>query len=135
MAVLLADVVNRADVGMVQGGGHARLTAKPLENLRVANDRVRKELQRHRSGESRVLGFIDDTHAAGAELLEDAIVGDSSVDHRSGCYSPDYTAKPPLDAARRCSYNCAMPRTRLVQVGLTAAAAATLVSSIALRAQ
>ena len=74
--VLLADVVDGADVGMVQRGSGARLALKAAEGLRVARDVVREELQRHETMEADVLGLVDDAHPAGAQLLEDAVVGE-----------------------------------------------------------
>ena len=42
---------------------------------------VRQELQRDVPPEPRVLGLIDDAHAAGAELADDAVVLDLLADH------------------------------------------------------
>ena len=33
-----------------------------------------------------ILGFVDDTHRAGAEFLDDTIVRDGLPDHRRECY-------------------------------------------------
>ncbi len=41
----LADVVNRADVGMVEGGGGTSFTAEAFQCLRVSGKFVGKELQ------------------------------------------------------------------------------------------
>ena len=45
-------------------------------------DRVRgQELQRNGPFQLRVLGLVDDTHAAPADFGEDLVVADSGVDH------------------------------------------------------
>ncbi len=41
----LADVVNRADVRMVEGGGRTSFTSETLQRLRVSGDVVRQELE------------------------------------------------------------------------------------------
>ena len=76
LAVLLADVVNRADVGMIQRGSGLRFALKAGERLRVAGNLVGQELERDEAVQARVLGFVNDTHAAAAELLDDAVVRD-----------------------------------------------------------
>ena len=61
-------VVDRADVGVVQRGGRARLALEALERLRVAAELLGQELQRDAAAELRVLRLVDDAHAAAAEL-------------------------------------------------------------------
>ena len=79
-AVLLADVVNGADVGMVQSGGGPRFALEPAQRLPVARQVVRQELEGHEATESSVLRFVDHAHAAAAELLDDAVVGEGLAD-------------------------------------------------------
>ena len=45
--VLLADVVDHADVRVVQRGGRTRFPPEPLQRLRVSRHIVRQEFQRH----------------------------------------------------------------------------------------
>ena len=40
-----------------------------------------EELQRHHAAELGILGLIDDTHAAAAQLLQDAIVRNGLANH------------------------------------------------------
>ena len=82
LALVLADVVDRADVRMVQRRGGARLALEALERLRVARQLARQELERDLAAEARVLGAVDDTHAAAAEPVEDAVVGEDLIDQR-----------------------------------------------------
>ena len=83
-AVFLADVVNGADVGMIQRRSRARLAAKTLQRSRIARHIVRQKLERDKASQARVLGLVDDTHAAAAELFDNAVVRDGGVDHDLG---------------------------------------------------
>src|SRR5215469_1016399 len=62
MAVLVADFVDRADIGVIQCGGSARFAAKAFEGLRVFGYIVGKKLQRYEAAEFGVFGFVDDAH-------------------------------------------------------------------------
>jgi hypothetical protein len=84
LAALLADVVNRADVGMVESRGRLRFPLETGEGLRVSSHLIGQELQGHEAMQSRVLGLIDHTHAATAELLHDAVVRDGLADQFDG---------------------------------------------------
>ena len=48
-ARLLADVVNRADVGMIQGGRGLGFAPKALEGLRIVGDVVGQEFERDKT--------------------------------------------------------------------------------------
>ena len=76
-----ADLVDRADVGMVQSGSGLRFALKALEGLRVVGYIVGQELQGDEAAELGVLGLVDDAHAAAAELFDDAVVRDGLADH------------------------------------------------------
>ena len=69
LAIVLADVVNRADVGMVQGGSGLGFAAEALKGLRIVGDVFRKEFQRDKTAEAGVFGLIDHAHPATAELF------------------------------------------------------------------
>ena len=75
-AVLFADVMNRADVGMIQRRRGPGLALKAVHGLAVPSQFVGHELERDEAMEPRVFRFVDDAHAAATELLDDAIVGD-----------------------------------------------------------
>jgi hypothetical protein len=81
MAVLLADLIYRADIGMVEGRSRLSLTLKPGQRLRVPGHLIRQELQGNKTMESSVLGLVDHTHPATAQLLNDAVVRDGLADH------------------------------------------------------
>ena len=63
---VLADIVNRADLWMIQGGRCSRLDPKSLERLGILRILRRQELHGHRPAQPDVFGLVDDAHAAGA---------------------------------------------------------------------
>ncbi len=79
-AVFVADFVDRADVRMVQRRSRLRLALKAGQSLWVFGDFIGKKLQGGESVQGYVLGFVDHTHAAATELLDDAEVGDGAAD-------------------------------------------------------
>ena len=79
-AVLLADIVDRADVGVVQRRCGSRLAAESCQRVGIPRQVWRQELQRDKPMQPRVLGFVDDAHAAATQLLDDAIVGERLPD-------------------------------------------------------
>ena len=64
----LRQIVDGADVGVVERRGGPGLTLKAFQGLRSAGQLFRQELQRHPPTEVQVFGFVDDTHTAAAEL-------------------------------------------------------------------
>jgi hypothetical protein len=84
MPVLLADLMNRANVRMVQSRSGARLAAKPLKSLRVAHNIVWQELQRHEAAELSILGLIHNAHASAAEFFNNAIVRNRAANKGQG---------------------------------------------------
>ncbi len=84
LAVLLADVVNGADVRVIQRRSGLRFAAETLQSTGIVEHFGRQEFQTHRTMEPRVLSFIDNTHPSTPELFEDAIVRDGLADERVG---------------------------------------------------
>jgi hypothetical protein len=82
-AVLLADVVDGADVRVVQGGRGTRLPFEPPEGVRVARDGFWQKLERHESAQASVFGLVHHAHPAAARLLDDAVVRDGLTGQRS----------------------------------------------------
>ena len=74
LAVFFADVVNRADVRMVERGSGLRFALEASERARVVADVFRKKFQRDVAVEAIVFGFVDDAHAAGTEAFENAVM-------------------------------------------------------------
>ena len=67
LAILFTNVVNRADVGMVEGRGGLRFTSETLQCLAVSGHVFREKLQGDKTVEASVLGFVHNTHPATAE--------------------------------------------------------------------
>jgi hypothetical protein len=84
-AVFFADVVNRADVGVIQGGGGLCLAAEAFESNRIAGNAFGQKFQRDVAAKADVFGLINDAHAAAAELFQDAVVRDCLANHQSTC--------------------------------------------------
>ena len=78
-AIALADLVDGADVGVVEDGGRLGLVDEALAGLGVVGELQGQELEGHGAAELEVVGLIDDSHAASADLAEDAVLaGDNS---------------------------------------------------------
>ncbi len=83
LAVLLADLVDGADVGMVQRGRGLRLALETGQACGSWATSSGRNFRATKRSSSRVLGLVDDTHPAAAELLDDAVVRDGLADHLS----------------------------------------------------
>src|SRR5271155_3333686 len=77
-AVVVADFVDGADIGMVQGGGGLRLALKAGQRLWVFGYFIGKKLQRDKAVQSYVLGLVHHAHSTATEFFDDPIVGDRS---------------------------------------------------------
>jgi hypothetical protein len=88
LVLVLADVVDRADVRMIQSRGRLRLALKALDGHGIARQIGGEELQCHRSAKTRILGAVHDTHAAAAKVLDHLVVTDGPGDqvHDAGFY-------------------------------------------------
>src|SRR6201993_1284183 len=82
--IALADLIDSADVGMVESRGGAGFSPEAFERGSVLSDVIGKEFQGDEPTEREVFGFVDHTHAATAELLENAVVRDGLPDHACG---------------------------------------------------
>src|ERR1700745_1201582 len=84
--LMLADLVNRADVGVVQRRRRSRFAPKTFQRLRIARQFIRKEFQRNKGDKFGVVGLLPDTHPAAAELFENVISRDRLPDHLVGSW-------------------------------------------------
>ena len=80
--ILLTDVKDHANIGMIQRGGSLRFALKTSEGLCISGHFFRQEFESDKTVETNVLGFIDNTHAPTAELLDDAEVRDGLAEHQ-----------------------------------------------------
>src|ERR1700757_793119 len=81
LAALLANVVNRADIRMVQRRRCLRLATEPLQRLPILRQILRQKLQRDKAPEPSVFRLVDDTHAPTAKFRNDAVMRDGLPDH------------------------------------------------------
>ena len=68
-----ADVVDGADVRIVQRGDGARFLLEALPRFRIGRERAREHLDGNRAIEPRVARAIDLAHAAGADRGDDLV--------------------------------------------------------------
>src|ERR1700722_265972 len=101
LAVFVADVVNRADVGMIQCRRSLSLTLKTGQGLRIASDFFRQEFESDKTVKARVFGLVDNSHASAAEFLDDAVVRDDLADH--GVCSADAALRSRFILETRCA--------------------------------
>ena len=81
----LFDIVNRADVEVVEGGGETRFTPEAIAGFAIVEQIVRKKLQRNAAAKLRILRSVDDPHATLAQFFQDAILGDNFSLHDRAC--------------------------------------------------
>ena len=75
------DFVDRDDVGVVEGGGGARLAQESLDERRLLGPRVAHQFHGDRAVQPRVEGAEDLPHAAAADAPIDAVVPESGRYH------------------------------------------------------
>src|ERR1700736_612837 len=63
MVILLANVINGADAGMIESGSGVGFTAETLQGLGVLLHVIREKFQRHETIKAGVQGLVDDTHS------------------------------------------------------------------------
>src|SRR5580698_6388882 len=84
--ILLANVMNRANIRMVQRGCRLGFTLKTGESLRVAGNVFRKELEGDETVKPGVFRLIDHTHASTAQFLHNAVVRNGLPEHPRESY-------------------------------------------------
>jgi hypothetical protein len=99
---VLADFVNGADIGMVEGRGSTSLAAKAFQRLRVLRHIVGQEFESNEATEVSVLGLVNNTHPAAAQFLDDAVVRDGLADQpRDGLQSSGRNVRVAAQASQR----------------------------------
>jgi hypothetical protein len=86
----LPDLVDRADVGVVQSGDRSGLPLEALFELGVQAPLGRQELEGHGTAQLGVDRLVEDPHPASAQQLDHLVVGDGATDQsvRIGRGSP-----------------------------------------------
>ena len=87
-----SDLVAGADVGVVEGRGRLGLLEEAALRGLVAGQIGREDLDRHLALEARVVGRVDDPHAAAAELGADRVRAEGGAWGEGHEVRPDYTA-------------------------------------------
>ncbi len=81
---ILANIVDRANVRMIQRRGHASLSLKSLQEVRILDAIRRQEFQGDLTAEPRILREEDLPHAAFAQSLENFIMREPPREVGSG---------------------------------------------------
>ena len=74
-ASIFANIVDGADIRMIESGGGFGFTAKAFEGLAILSYIERKKFEGDKTIEARVFGFVDDAHATATKFFQDAVVG------------------------------------------------------------
>ena len=80
-AVFFADVVDGADIGVVQRRGGPGLAAEPVEHGKLAADLIGEKFERDEAPQAGVLGLVDHAHSPAAKLFDHSIMGYGFADH------------------------------------------------------
>jgi hypothetical protein len=81
LTVRFVNLVNRADIRMVEGGRSEGFSLEAFAGRRVVLHFGRKEFQRDMPVQLEVFGFINYTHPAAVELRENPIVRNGLANH------------------------------------------------------
>jgi hypothetical protein len=77
---MLAEVVDRENVRVIESARGSRFLLETSEAIRFGGDGGRKDLYRNVTMKGLVMRAVHHTHPTGADLLDDAIVGKRSAD-------------------------------------------------------
>ena len=85
-AIDLVDFVDRANVGVIQGGRGFSLPMEAAQRLMVPGHIVGQKFQGNETIQFDVLSLVNHTHPAAPKLLDDTIVRNGLADHSLECY-------------------------------------------------
>ena len=104
-AFMLVDVVDRANVRVVERGRGLGLSLETCDRLKIAALLLAQELQGDWSFQAQTLGPVDDAHAAAAEFRRDAVVRKGLADHgRTGLHA-NRRVRTPTETDASASYS------------------------------
>src|SRR5690349_7982756 len=81
LAVLFTNVMDYANVGVIQGGSGLRFSPEPGQGIYIFGYPLRQELECYETMETCIFGFVNDSHPATAEFFDDAVVRDDLANH------------------------------------------------------
>src|SRR5215471_6894557 len=93
-AFVFADIVDHANVGVVQAGSRLGLAPEARQRLLVFGRFFRQEFQRHESPKSRVFSLIHHPHPAATKLRDDVVMSDFLADHSLSYHQIDDSPQP-----------------------------------------
>jgi hypothetical protein len=80
LPILLINLMDRADVEMIQSRSSFGFAPKTGQCLRVFGDIIGQELKGYEATEPHILSLVHHTHSDTAQLLDDAVVRDDLAD-------------------------------------------------------
>jgi hypothetical protein len=83
-ALVFANIVNGADIRMIQGGSGFGFATEALESVFVVGEIVGKKFQGDGATEARIFRFVNHTHTTATKHFENAIVGDGLARNWAG---------------------------------------------------
>src|SRR5271154_5298503 len=125
-AALIVNLVNGANVRVIQRGGGLGFTLETAKRLWIFGYVVRQELQRHKAAELDIFSLVNHAHAATTELFYDAVVGDGLANEGRGtghaadilgCGWRQVNEDSSLPAARRLHPRSRLPFARSFRAG------------------
>ena len=96
----LPNIVNGADVGMIERGCSTRFATESLDGLGVLGDVLGKKFQGNTTAEPRVLSFVDHSHSAAAQFFQDVVVGNGSVNNRGSIHQRPWSLPQRLKSSK-----------------------------------
>ena len=84
-AVMIAEIEDGDDIGVVQPGGGARLVAEATAVLLIVAELRVQDLERHAGRQRLALGLVHDPHAAPADEPDDPIIAEAIRYPGVGC--------------------------------------------------
>src|SRR5262249_25124820 len=79
LARLLADVINRADIRVIQGRSRFGFAPESLKRLAVIGEIFGQKPEGDEASEAGVFGFVNHSHTTSTELFDDLVVRDGLV--------------------------------------------------------
>jgi hypothetical protein len=107
---VLIDLMNGADVGVVQGGSCLRLALETGQGLRIFGHCVGQEFQGYKAVQLEVFRLVDHAHAPTTELLDQAVVRNGLADHWRKSYVGERGESTKEAASQTCH-----PEPRVLQ--------------------